>query len=57
MRKGELMVEKERQMGLCVDFLQHLTYTCTRNKRAVMGSWALAPCSVEQNGAVEMIHG
>lgn len=51
------MVEKERQMGLCVDFLQHLTYTLTRNKRAVMGGWALAPCSVEQNGAVEMIHG
>lgn len=49
------MEEKERQLGLSVDFLQHLT--CTHSKRAVIGGWALAPCSVEQNGAVEMIHG
>lgn len=51
------MVGKERQIGLCVDFLQHLTCTRRHSKRAVMGGWALAPCSVEQNGAVEMIHG
>lgn len=55
--KEGLKVEKKRQIGLCVDFLQHLTYTRPGSKRAVMGGWALAPCSVEQNGAVEMIHG
>lgn len=52
-----LMEVNERQLGLSVDFLQRLTYTRTRSKRALMGGWALAPCSVEQNGAVEMIHG
>lgn len=51
------MVEKETQIGLRVDFLQHLTYSRTRSKRAKTGGWAPAPCSVEQNGAVEMIHG
>lgn len=49
------MEEKQRQLGLSVDFLQHLT--CTDSKRAVGSKRALAPCSVEQNGAVEMIHG
>lgn len=47
----------ERATNRVMYWLFATSNTRTRSKRAVMGGWALVPCSVEQNGAVEMIHG